>query len=388
MKRNLRNQKNRYFHYQKEILNTISEPASFIDTSYRYIFVNSAFNEFYNWETIDIIGNTVTTIWKDSVFGNHTMKSIMKCLEGENVFTQFEGMIPGGSFKILEVNYYPHYSKAGKIDGVISTSKDVTEHKMAEQYLKENEAWLKELNATKDKLFSVIGHDLQGPLSNIIGFSELIEQGFEEFSDAEIRQYNQIIFQLSKSVSELLDNLLTWSRSHQNEIKVMRRPMNLRSVIENCHRLLEPNIVHKQIEFMNDVPVHTSVFADEEMVTIVIRNLISNAVKYTHRGGNISVFTEESENKITIGVKDSGVGIPPEKMQEMFKASTRHTNSGTEGESGTGLGLVICKDFVERNGGRIWIESEPGKGSVFYFSLPVAHKDESTLEPHTGKAVN
>lgn len=386
MNRNLNNQKNRYFHYQKEILNTISEPATFIDTSYRYIFVNSAFNDFYKWETRDIIGNTVSTIWKDSVFGKHTLQSIKKCLKGENVFTQFEGMIPGVSFKIVEVHYYPHYNKAGKIDGVISTSKDVTEHKMAEQYLKENEAWLKELNETKDKLFSVIGHDLQGPLSNIIGFSELIEQDFEQHSTEDIRQYNRIIYQLSQSVSELLDNLLTWSRSHQNQIKISYRNLYLSYIIEKCHSMLAPNMSHKQIHYENLVPADTIASADEDMVTIVIRNLISNAIKFTKRGGKITVFRVNTEEKITIGIRDTGVGINPKKIPYMFKPGTHEGNTGTEGESGTGLGLVICKDFIEKNGGDIWIESEPGQGSVVYFSLPPAK--DNHVEPEkdaTGK---
>lgn len=379
MKRNLKSQKNRYFHYQREILNTISEPATFIDSSYKYIFVNSAFNDFYKWETRDIIGNTVTTIWKDSVFGKHTMRSIRKCLTGENVFTQFEGMIPGVSFKIVEINYYPHYDKAGKIDGVISTTKDVTEHRIAEQCLRENEAWLKELNETKDKLFSVIGHDLQGPLSNIIGFSELIEQGFEQHSTEEIRDYNKIIYQLSQSVSELLDNLLTWSRSHQHQIRVEFRNIYISYILDKCYSLLAPNISHKQLQYENRVPDNTIARGDEDMVTIIIRNLISNAIKFTKRGGKITVFEVEGTENITIGIRDTGVGIPAWKIPQIFKPGTHNGNTGTEGESGTGLGLAICKDFIEKNGGKIWIESKQGCGSVVYFSLPPAREntDES-----------
>ncbi len=372
MKRNGKNQKNRYFHYQKEILNTISEPATFIDKKYRYNFVNSAFNKFYNWETKDIIGKTVDFVWEDSIFGTHLKAGIDKCLAGETVSMQFEGIIPGGEFKILEMNYYPHLNAAGRVDGVISTSKDVTEHKKAEQCLKENESRLKELNATKDKLFSVIGHDLQGPLSNIIGFSELIDSGYDQCSDEEIRKYNKIIYQLSQSVSELLDNLLTWARSQRNRINIIPQKISIQLIIDKCYSLLTHNITHKQINFVNNVPADTTVFADEEMVTIVVRNLISNAIKFTHRGGSITIIADNSEESIIIGIKDTGIGIPSDKLCNLFKASSNLANTGTEGEAGTGLGLIICKDFVEKNGGKIWIESQPGEGSVFYFSLPAA----------------
>ncbi len=372
MKRTRKNHKNRYFHYQKEILNTISEPATFIDKKYKYIFVNNAFNKFYNRETKEIIGQTVDNIWGDSYFGNHIKSGINQCLGGEPVSLQFEGFIPGGEFKILEMNYYPHLDTAGKVDGVISTSKDITEQKRTEQCLKENEARLKELNATKDKLFSVIGHDLQGPLSNIIGFSELIDKGYDQFSDEEIRRYNKLIFQLSQSVSELLENLLTWARSQRNQVKIIPENISMQLIVEKCHNLLIHNLSHKQIQFINKVAAEAIVCADEEMITVVIRNLISNAVKFTQRGGTITVFTRETGESVLFGIKDTGIGIPAEKINCMFKASTSYTHPGTEGESGTGLGLIICKDFVERNGGKIWIESIPGKGSVFYFSLPMA----------------
>ncbi len=384
MKSNGKNQKNRYFHYQKEILNTISEPATFINKKLKYIFVNSAFNTFYKWETKDIVGKTVDFIWGDSPFGNQMKESIARCLEGVNVTLQFEGIIPGGEFRILEMHYYPHLDKEGKIDGVISTSKDVTEHKKAEQSLKESEARLKELNAEKDKLFSVIGHDLQGPLSNIIGFSELIEKGYNQYTEEEIRKYNKIIYQLSQSVSELLENLLTWARSQRNRINLFPQQLSMQLIIEKCHNLLIHNLSHKQINFINEVPADTSVFADEEMITIVMRNLISNAIKFTHRGGTISLFATRSEETVTIGIKDTGIGIPSEMVGNIFKASSSHAKSGTEGEAGTGLGLIICKDFIEKNDGKIWAESSPGKGSVFCFSLP-AVVNEPAIAALNGK---
>jgi PAS domain S-box-containing protein len=369
MNRTGNNGKNRYFHYQKEILNTISEPASYFDRKYKYVFVNSAFNKFFKKETWEIVGNTVEFLWTPLNFIK-LKPHFENCLKGKTVSIQFEGVIPGGEFKILEMHFYPHKNAAGRIDGIISTSKDVTAHKKAEQALKESEARLKELNATKDKLFSIIGHDLQSPLSNIIGFSELIEKGYDLYSDEDIRRYNRIVYDISQSVSSLLENLLTWARSQRNQIKVIPRYVPVHMVAEKCYSLLMHSLVQKEITFINDISPDTVVFADEEMLTIVIRNLISNAVKFTHRKGTISVESRPGSDTVITCIKDSGTGIAPETLKHLFQTEGSHPKAGTEGESGTGLGLIICRDFIEKNGGEIWVESEAGQGSVFSFSLP------------------
>lgn len=362
--------KNRYFHYQKEILNTISEPASFFDRNFRYVFVNSAFNKFYGKETNEVIGKTVEELWSVDDFQNKIKPGLKKCLTGKPVFLNYEGKIPNGEFKILEMNYYPHRNSKGRIDGIISTAKDVTEHKQAERALKESEIRFKELNATKDKLFSIIGHDLKGPLNNILGFSELIEQGFESYSTNDIRQYNKLIFQLSHSISDLLENLLTWSRAQRNIITVNPHNITFYFTVEKCLGLLIQNAIQKEIRIKNNVLPDTVIFADEEMITSVIRNLISNAIKFTHRGGTILIQAQSSAENVIIAVKDNGTGISEDKIPYLFHPSENHSCLGTEGEKGTGLGLLICKDFIERNSGNIWVESEPDKGTTFFIALP------------------
>jgi len=390
MKRTGNSGKNRYFHYQKEILNTISEPASYINRKYKYVFVNSAFNKFFKKETWEIIGNTVEFLWNPLNF-TKLQPHLENCLKGITVSIQFEGIIPGGEFKILEMHFYPHKNFAGRIDGIISTSKDITAHKKAEQALKESEARLKELNATKDKLFSIIGHDLQSPLSNIIGFSELIEKGYDNYSDEDIRRYNRIVYDISQSVSSLLENLLTWARSQRNQIKIIPRDVPLHMVAEKCYNLLMHNFQQKEISFINDIPPESVVFADEEMLTIVVRNLISNALKFTHRKGCITVSSKQVRGSVITAIKDSGTGISPETLKHLFQTSGSQPKAGTEGETGTGLGLIICRDFIEKNGGKIWVESEAGQGSVFSFSLPsnnINHKIRLTGEPVRNEQLN
>jgi two-component system, sensor histidine kinase and response regulator len=362
--------KNRYFHYQKEILNTISEPASYINKYYKYVFVNSAFNDLYKKQTEEVIGKTFADLWGAGNFEKKLQPGLDKCLNGEEVFLLYEGEIPSGEFKIMEMNFYPHKNRNGRVDGIISTAKDVTEHKKAEKALRESEARLKELNATKDKLFSIIGHDLKGPLNNILGFSELIENGYDKYSCDEVRRYNKIIYQLSFSVSILLENLLTWSRAQRQKLTLSPQNIALNITVEKCFGLMHQNAIQKEIRLKNKISPETVIYADDEMITTVIRNLVSNAIKFTHRGGVISVSAKNAEEDVIIEIRDNGIGIEKERIPNLFNPDENHTNLGTEGEKGTGLGLIICKDFVEKNSGKIWIESEPGEGSAFYISVP------------------
>lgn len=369
-KRTNKNHKNRYFHYQKEILNTISEPASFIDKDYRYVFINSAFNKFFGKETDEIIGKTDIELWGKKNFEKQIKPRIDQCLRGEHVFLEYEGKMLDGGIKILEMNFYPHRKASRRIDGIISTVKDITTQKRAEKALKDSEARLIELNATKDKLFSIIGHDLKGPLNNITGFSELIEEGFETLPKESIREYNQLILQLSHSVSNLLENLLTWSRSQRQKMTASPQNIALYFIVEKCFSLYYQQALQKEITLKNEVPPAMLIYADEEMITILVRNLISNALKFSHRGGAVVVTAQPEEDHIVTEIRDTGVGIPDGGIKSLFRTNQNQPQKGTEGEKGTGLGLVICKDLIEKNRGKIWAKSEPGQGSSFFFSIP------------------
>jgi len=226
------------------------------------------------------------------------------------------------------------------------------------------------LNATKDKLFSIIGHDLKGPLNNILGFSELIDQGYDSFSSEDIRKYNKLIFESSQTLAKLLDNLLTWSRSQRNKIEVKKETFPVFAVVQNSLNLLENNALKKNVSVKNKVPQELVVYADSEMISTVIRNLLSNAIKFTKPEGEIIATAQRNEKETIIEISDNGVGISPDKINNLFEPDQSLNSLGTEGEKGTGLGLIICKDFLEKNNGKIWAESELGKGSTFKISLP------------------
>lgn len=375
MKQIIKKGKNRYFHYQKEILNTITETAWFIDKNYRFLFVNSAFNNFFNKKTNEVIGKTINEFWENDDFTDQILPAMNYCMQGKPVFLLYEGKTPIDDYKILEMNFYPHQNTRKKIDGIITTAKDVTEHKKAEQALLESEAILKDLNATKDKLFSIIGHDLKGPLNNILGFSELIDREFDNISSEEIKKYNQFIYKSSKTITELLENLLTWSRAQRNILAINPQLIPIYFTVESGIGLLMQNALNKAIKIKNNVLPDVVAYADEEMVTIIIRNLVSNAIKFTKRGGEININAQQTDNHVIVSISDTGIGITPDHISQLFKPHENHSFIGTEGEKGTGLGLIICKDFVERNNGKIWVESDGKNGTTFFVMLPMQNQE-------------
>lgn len=257
-----------------------------------------------------------------------------------------------------------------KVVELFGTAQNITEQKKDREKLRRNEMRLSKLNATKDKLFSIIGHDLKGPLGNIAGFAELLESKYETFNDEKIKKIINLIYKSSISISNLLENLLTWSRAQRQKLSIEPETLEIYTIINDCFILLSPTADKKQITLKNSVEKKFTAYADKEMITTVVRNLITNAIKFTDSGGRVTAKANYNQNKLVIAISDTGVGIEPEKTDSLFDMDKDFTSTGTAGEKGTGLGLIICKEFVVQNNGEIWVESQLSKGSTFYFSLP------------------
>lgn len=230
---------------------------------------------------------------------------------------------------------------------------------------------LQELNATKDKFFSIIAHDLKNPFNTLMGFSELLIQNFGGFPQEKIKEYIGIMFDTAKSSYALLENLLEWSRSQTGRIKVAPEKFDLKSVLDENFDLLINQASKKKIKLISELPTSMEVFADENMINTVIRNLISNAIKYTPEGGNVNVSEERNESTLTLHISDSGVGISKDNIPKLFRIDQNYSTSGTANETGTGLGLILCNEFILKNKGEIHVKSEVGKGSTFSVQLPL-----------------
>ncbi|MEA3505779.1 MAG: ATP-binding protein [Bacteroidota bacterium] len=226
-----------------------------------------------------------------------------------------------------------------------------------------------ELNITKDKFFSIIAHDLKNPFNSLLGLTEILYEDYNELDDEERLDIINNLRKSSNHTYDLLENLLTWSRTQRKEVIREPNTYNIYNLVDETINLLKNNIIQKSITVHNDVSTDTVGFFDKNMIITVIRNLISNAIKFTDKKGVIEISDRIDNGKIIITVKDNGVGINAENLKNIFVADKQTKSKGTANESGTGLGLLICKDFVEQNGGKLTVKSELTKGSEFIFSL-------------------
>ena len=257
---------------------------------------------------------------------------------------------------------------------------DITERKQAEEKLKNvlNELTTTnkelqqslQLNADKDLFISVLAHDLRNPFGVLLGFTELLSEGITKLDMDEIQKLVEEIRKSSHDTYSLLEDLLKWSRVRTGKIPFELKRMNYIAICREVVEILRSNASKKNIKINCSNVEDFNFMADEEMIKAVFRNLISNAIKFTQQDGSINVFARKAKDSIIFSVSDNGIGIAPERLGKLFDIAQFHTTRGTQNEKGTGLGLLLCKEFIEKHGGKIWVESEPGKGSTFYFSIP------------------
>jgi len=229
---------------------------------------------------------------------------------------------------------------------------------------------MESLNRSKDRIFSVVAHDLRNPVAAVTGFSELLLENFDEFTVETQKEYLLQLVQGTQRIQNLLENLLVWARSQMKAIKLEPERLAVKEVLEKCVGDLKANLDHKKVSCQVVVDPNCFVIADRAMIYTVFRNLIINAVKFSFPGGKIWISSELVSDVCTVSVSDEGIGIQPEIQEKLFGSNEGITSPGTSGESGSGLGLVICKEFLEKNRGSITVESQPGNGATFVVSLP------------------
>lgn len=236
--------------------------------------------------------------------------------------------------------------------------------------LEESEHKLEELNASKDKMFSIIGHDLKNPFFVISSYAEIINEDYDSLSDEDKRSYIQIIGETSLYASKLLSNLLDWARTQTGRIEFKPQRINLSQFSIESIELHKAQAMKKNIELNSAIDTNINVNCDKNMLDTIFRNLVSNALKFTPENGSIKINANDEGEMIVVSVTDSGIGMTPEDISKLFRVGVSNSEIGKSKEKGTGLGLLLSKEFVEKHGGKIWVESEPEKGSCFYFSIP------------------
>jgi len=273
-----------------------------------------------------------------------------------------------GIVKDVEVVAVPIIYEKEKAIQVIF--RDITEQKKALTELQNSEKQLFQLNATKDKFFSIIAHDLRNPFNQLLGLTDLILENYQDYSFSDLKEYIGLLNKSAKNGYNLLENLLEWARSQSGRKEINPFNFELIHVSKKVVELMQANATNKNIQIISKISKDISIFADVNVINTILINLISNSIKFTKSGGEIIVDAINNGNHVIISVKDNGLGISQDNINKLFKIDIHHSTKGTNNEAGTGLGLILCYEFINLSKGKIWVESEFGHGSTFYFSLP------------------
>ncbi len=316
----------------------------------------------------------------DEIIRVETQKFIKNPNDNAIQVNIFQQKCKDGSLVWIEISTNFRYNSANEIE-IIGTTRNVGDRIKAEKALKESEAKLRESNNTKDKFFSIIAHDLKSPFNAILGFSNILLENHKKYDDEKRDELIKLGNSSAKNAFKLLENLLTWSRSQSDGINYSPEKLYLKILLFEIMLDLQGSADKKKITVLDAISENELIYADKNMIATVYRNLISNAIKFTNKNGNIVISSKKQDNSnfIEISVSDTGIGISKDKINDLFRIDKNTSTQGTENETGTGLGLILCKEFVEKHGGKIWVESEIGKGSSFSFTIPYKTNDNEKV---------
>jgi len=261
-----------------------------------------------------------------------------------------------------------------KIIGTFGISTSITDRKEAELIIHKQNQELKELNSDKDRFISILAHDLKTPFTAMLGFSSLLVRNIHKYDIEKIENIAKTVDLNIRRTYHLLDDILMWVLAQSGKLPFEIKEFNFSTICNEVLENLQSNALAKNITINYFGNEHILIFADINMLKTILRNLISNALKFSYNKGNIDIHAEKNIDNIIVSVSDCGIGMEPEKLNKLFDISNIHASKDTTGEKGSGLGLILCKEFVEKHGGKIWAESEVGKGSNFRFTIPVIDK--------------
>jgi len=338
----------------------------------KIVYANSRMEDLTQYSVSEL--TTDHSLWDDNLLypeDKYKVNNLGKEISGKDkIRTQVRFIRKDDTIRWIEILASPTEYQGKHLCLVLAI--DISGHKEAEAILKESETKLREANATKDKFFSIIAHDLKNPFNAIIGFTRLLLGSYESTDPGQHKKIIGNICEASENAFKLFHNLLDWSLTQTGRIENNPVYIDLALATKEVLSIFKSSSDAKKIKLVTDIPFDLKVYADAEMFKTILRNLVSNAIKYSSEESTIEIRAEENRKECIISVKDEGVGLSNEQKDRLFNLDyVPETKNGTANESGSGLGLILCREFVEMNSGKIWVESEPGTGSVFYISLPI-----------------
>ncbi len=348
-----------------------SDPIFSFNPDLSYRFVNDAFAVQFGKKPEEIIGKTPFEIFPPDEAEKRLRLVQQVFQKGEKGEIEVKVVNPQGEEKYYITMVDPIKDTMGDIVWVTCISKEITLRKKAEEELRLNNELLNTTSAEKDKFFSIIAHDLRGPMNGFMGLTGIMAEDIESLSAFELKEIATTMRSSAVNIYRLIENLLEWSKMQRGKIKFEPQPMFLKTSLNKSLELMKDAASKKGIELQINIPDHHVVLADIHMLETTVRNLISNAIKFSFKNGIVELSATKTENEMMqISVKDYGIGMNANIQNKLFTLTENINRKGTEGEPSTGLGLILCKEFVEKHGGKIWADSEEGTGSTFHFTLP------------------
>jgi PAS domain S-box-containing protein len=349
------------------------------DLEGKFVLVNNKFAHACSFDSVhQMIGKTELDINSEKRARKYIREDQNVIKNGKTHVTQ-EKMNGAKGEVWFETYKSPVKDQNGKIIGTTGYSLDITDRKKKVEQVRQLNRKLNDINMQKDKLFSILAHDLRNPFAGSIGMLEMILNEDNNFSESELKEYIGLLYDNTISTYSMVENLLEWSRTQRDQMNHSPDDVDLRMLLEQTYQVVAGSAYNKKIELLNEVPDGTIVYADREMLHSILRNLITNGIKFTRPGGHIAVGVKCQAGSVDIEVKDSGIGMREEERLKLFRIDYNPSSSGTNGEKGNGLGLQICKEFTEKHGGTIAVTSKPGKGSTFTVTLPDRPKTRKKL---------
>ncbi len=357
----------------KKIFENSGIGMSILDPKGKFIKVNKSFADMFNYNFAEFIGLSLLDVTHPSEIEHsiQLMKSLQENNEEKNKQLEKKYIKKNGESFWGFVTITPIKDSAGNLSYYIAQLHDITKRKKTELKLARYAEELKELNTSKDKFFSIISHDLRSPFNALLGISEYTSQFYDELSETEIKDSVINMHNSAKKVYELIQNLLEWTQVQTGRLEVEKSKIDLCEISNEILELYRDTAVNKKVKLNSEISRTINLYADRYMIETVIRNLISNAIKFTYPGGIVSINATVNGVFAEITVLDTGVGIAKENQNKLFKIDAQYRRDGTANEKGTGLGLILCKEFVEKNNGTIRIESKENEWSKFTFTVPL-----------------
>jgi len=357
------------------ILDHIPGLIFYKDTKNNFMRVNKYLAQLHGKSKEELEGKNLSDLYPKEDADNYYQDDLAVINSGLARMNIIEPLETKNGVKWVSTSKIPFVNTNGETIGVIGMSIDITERKLAEQKIELKNEELEKTNAVKDKFLSIIAHDLKSPFNSIVGYCDLLVERVQEEDYDGIGKFAEIISQSSHRAVNLLMNLMEWAQSQTGRMEFNPEHFEMKSLINEMEFLFEDIAIQKNIILNKVLPITSPVFADKAMIGTVLRNLIANAIKFTEPGGKIMISAEVKRNGLTVSVADSGIGIPKNRIETLFSIDESYSTPGTNNEKGTRLGLILCKEFIEKHGGRIWVESNRDgssgkKGTSFHFTIP------------------